>query len=146
MVLSAVTNYFVHFGQKNRKKKSAEGCSECSIGGVCSISIRIPMDMDAKEADAIAAAESVDLFIFSKLSLPRPVGNPDFLCCHYRNMKRVQEPLQHKLVSEFSLQIFPFYLGYSSYFIFTLFSSPFLVMIFKMLVHFTEKCLSINIS
>ena len=55
MVLSAIKNFFVHFGQK---KFSAEGCSECSIGGVCSISIRMPVDMDAKEADAIAVAES----------------------------------------------------------------------------------------
>ena len=64
MVLSAVKNYFVHFGQKNRKKNSAEGCSECSLGNVCSISIRMPVDMDAKKADAIAVAESVDVFIF----------------------------------------------------------------------------------
>ena len=28
----------------------------------------MPVDMDVKEADAIAVAESVDLFIFSKLS------------------------------------------------------------------------------
>ena len=83
---------------------------------------------------------------FSKISLPRPVGNADFACCHYRNMKRVQEPLQHKLVPEFSLEFFPFYLGHSSYFHFHSFSSPFLVMIFTMLVHFTEECLSINIS
>ena len=64
------------------------------------------MDMDAKEADAIAVAESVDLFIFSKLSLPRPVGDADFSCCHYRDIKMVQEPLQHKLVPEFSLEFF----------------------------------------
>ena len=28
------------------------------------MSIRMPVDMDAKEADAIAVAESVDVFIF----------------------------------------------------------------------------------
>ena len=64
MVLSAVKNYFVHFGQKKTEKFSAEGCSGCSIGGGCSISIRMPVYMDAKEADAIAVAESIDIFIF----------------------------------------------------------------------------------
>ena len=52
------------FWPEKQKKNSAEGCSEWSIGGVCSISIRMPVDMDAKEADAIAVAESVDVFIF----------------------------------------------------------------------------------
>ena len=63
MVLSAVKNYFVHFGQKNRKNSLLK-VALSSIGGVCSISIRMPVDMDAKEADAIAVAESVDVFIF----------------------------------------------------------------------------------
>ena len=65
MVLSASKDYFVHSGQKNRKNsllKVALGVT--SIGGVCSISIRKPVEMDAKEADAIAVAESVDVFIF----------------------------------------------------------------------------------
>ena len=52
------------FWPEKQKKNSAAGCSECSIGGVCSIFIRMPVDMDAKEADAIAVAESVDVFIF----------------------------------------------------------------------------------
>ena len=52
------------FWPEKQKKFSAEGCSGCSIGGVCSKSIRMPVDMDAKEADAIAVAESVDVFIF----------------------------------------------------------------------------------
>ena len=52
------------FWPEKQKKFSAEGCSGCSIGGVSSISIRMPVDMDAKEADAIAVAESVDVFIF----------------------------------------------------------------------------------
>ena len=43
---------------------SAEGCSGCSIGGVCSIFITMPEDIDAMEVDAIAVAESVDVFIF----------------------------------------------------------------------------------
>ena len=63
MVLSAVKNYFAFWPEK-QKKFSAEGCSECSIGGICSISIRMPVDMDAQEADVIAVAESVDVFIF----------------------------------------------------------------------------------
>ena len=46
------------------EKFSAEGCSRCSTGGDCSLSIRTPVNMDAKEADAIAVAESVDVFIF----------------------------------------------------------------------------------
>ena len=60
MVLSAVKNYLVHFGQRNNSLR----CSGCSIGGGCSISIRMPVYMDAKEADAIVVAESVDVFIF----------------------------------------------------------------------------------
>ena len=52
------------FWPEKRKKFSAEGCSVCSIGHVHSISIRMPVDMDAKEADAITVAESVDVFIF----------------------------------------------------------------------------------
>ena len=62
---------------------------------------------------------------FSKLSLPRPVGDADFSCCHYRDIKMVQEPLQHKLVPKFSLEFFfSFYLGYSSYFHFHSFFQP----------------------
>ena len=64
MVLSAVKKLLCAFWPEKQKKNSAEGCSEWSIGGVCSISIRMPVDMDAKEADAIAVAESVDVFIF----------------------------------------------------------------------------------
>ena len=52
------------FWPEKQKRFSAEGCSECSIGGVCSIFIRMHVDMDAKEADAIAVAERVDVFIF----------------------------------------------------------------------------------
>ena len=52
------------FWPEKQKKISAEGCSECSIGGVSSISIRMRVDMDAKETNAIAVAESVDVFIF----------------------------------------------------------------------------------
>ena len=52
------------FWPEKQKKFSAEGCSEGSNGDVCSISIKMPVDMDAKEADAIAVAESVDVFIF----------------------------------------------------------------------------------
>ena len=52
------------FLPEKQKKFSAEGCSRCSIGDDCSISIRMPVDMNAKEADAIAVAESVDVFIF----------------------------------------------------------------------------------
>ena len=52
------------FWPEKQKEISAEGYSDCSIGGVCSKSMRMPVDMDAKEADAIAVAESVDLFIF----------------------------------------------------------------------------------
>ena len=52
------------FWPEKQKKFSAEGCSECSIGGVRSISIRMPVDMDVKEAHAIAVAEGVDVFIF----------------------------------------------------------------------------------
>ena len=52
------------FWPEKQKKNSVEGCSECGIGGVCSISIKMPVDMDAKEADATAVAESVDVFIF----------------------------------------------------------------------------------
>ena len=55
---------FCAFWPEKQKKFSAEGCSECSIRGVCSISMRMPVDMDSKEADAIAVAESVDVFIF----------------------------------------------------------------------------------
>ena len=36
----------------------------CNIGGVCSIFITMPEDIDAMEVDAIAVAESVDVFIF----------------------------------------------------------------------------------
>ena len=64
VVLSTVKIYFVHFGQKNRKKFSAKGCSRCSIGGVCSIFITMSLGTDAEGVDAIAVAESVDVFIF----------------------------------------------------------------------------------
>ena len=64
--------------------------------------------MDAKEVDAIAVAESVDVFFFSKLSFPRAVGDADFPCCRYRNMKMVQEPPQHSLVPQSSLEISSF--------------------------------------
>ena len=57
-------NLVCAFWPEKQKKISAKGCSDCSIGGVCSISARMPVDMDAKEADAIAVAESVDVFIF----------------------------------------------------------------------------------
>ena len=78
----------------------------------------MPVDMDAKEADAIAAAVSVDVFIFSKLSLPRPIGDADSPCCNYRNMKMVWEPLHRRLVLEVSLEFSSFCLGFSSYFCF----------------------------
>ena len=52
------------FWPEKQEKFSAEGCVGCSIEGVCSIAITMPGDMDAKEADVIAVAESVDVFIF----------------------------------------------------------------------------------
>ena len=36
----------------------------CSIGGVCSIFIIMPEDIDAIEVEAIAVAGSVDVFFF----------------------------------------------------------------------------------
>ena len=84
----------------------------------------MPVDMDAKEADAIAAAVSVDVFIFSKLSLPRPVGDADSPCCHYRNMKMVWEPLQHRLVLEVSLEFLSLLFRLFIIFSFSLFFQP----------------------
>ena len=79
--------------------------------------------MDAKEVDAIVVAESVDVFFFSKLSFPRAIGDADFPCCHYRNMKMVQESLQNSLGPESSSKT-SFFI-YQSYFHFPSFFNGF---------------------
>ena len=132
-----------HLPKKAISDQSAlrPGCAGCAMC-VCSTFTIMPEDMGAGGVGATAVGEIVDVFIFH---LPRDV----MLTLHADIMKIWKWFKNHCSIAWYlnSLLIFlPFSSTIHHIFIFPLFSSCFLVIVFKRHMHFIENCLAISLS